>query len=115
MKKADILVSLIIVPYACTSSMSRGTGPTGVDRRPTLIPWGVLPASWCAGCSCSRSDRPGAHAGGAADRVQPATVTFAVLLTGGYAALVSYVGFLVTTFLYLLLFGLPRERGAGFG
>jgi hypothetical protein len=33
-------------------------------------------------------------------------VILAALLTGGYAALVSYVGFLVTTFLYLALFGL---------
>ncbi len=109
MKKADILVSLIIVPICLYVFYESGTWPKqALIGAPTLIPWGVATCLLvAAGVQFVR-----ALTGRALTLEERLTgsnrrrVIIAVLLTGGYAALVSYVGFLVTTFLYLALFGL---------
>jgi len=109
MKKADILVSLIIVPICLYVFYESGNWPKqALIGAPTLIPWGVATCLLvAAGIQFVR-----ALTGRALPLEERLTgsnrrrVIFAVLLTGGYAALVSYVGFLVTTFLYLALFGL---------
>ncbi len=109
MKKADILVSLAIIPICLYVFYESGSWPKqALIGAPTLIPWGV--ASFllvAAGIQLFR-----ALTGRALTLEERLTgsnrrrVIFAVLLTGGYAAFVSYVGFLITTFLYLTLFGL---------
>jgi len=109
MKKADILVSLIIVPICLYVFYESGNWPKqALIGAPTLIPWGVAACLLvAAGVQFVRALRGRALT--LEERLTGSNrrrVIFAVLLTGGYAALVSYVGFLVTTFFYLLLFGL---------
>ena len=109
MKKADILVSLIIVPICLYVFYESGKWPKqALIGAPTLIPWGVAACLLvAAGVQFVRALRGRALT--LEERLTGSNrrrVIFAVLLTGGYAALVSYVGFLVTTFFYLLLFGL---------
>ena len=109
MKRADILVALMIVPICLYVFYESGNWPTqALIGAPTLIPWGVATCLLvAAGVQFVR-----ALTGRALTLEERLTgsnrrrVIFAVLLTGGYAALVSYVGFLVTTFFYLALFGL---------
>jgi len=109
MKKADILVSLIIAPICLYVFYESGNWPKqALIGAPTLIPWGVASCLLvAAGVQFVR-----ALTGRALTLEERLTgpnrrrVLSAVLLTGGYAALVSYVGFLVTTFFYLVLFGL---------
>jgi hypothetical protein len=109
MKKADILVSLIIVPICLYVFYESGNWPKqALIGAPTLIPWGVATFLLvAAGVQFVR-----ALSGRALTLEERLTgsnrrrVILAALLTGGYATLVSYVGFLVTTFLYLALFGL---------
>jgi len=109
MKKADILVSLIIIPICLYVFYESGTWPKqALIGAPTLIPWGVATCLLAAagvqlvraltGRSLAQEERLTGD--------NRRRVIFAALLTGGYAALVSYVGFLITTFLYLALFGL---------
>ena len=109
MKKADILVSLIIVPICLYVFYESGNWPKqALIGAPTLIPWGVAACLLvAAGVQFVRALRGRALT--LEERLTGSNrrrVIFAVLLTGGYAALVSYVGFLVTTFFYLALFGL---------
>ena len=109
MKKADILVALIIVPICLYVFYESGKWPKqALIGAPTLIPWGVaICLLIAAGVQFVRALTGRALT--LEGRLTGATrrrVIFAVLLTGGYAALVSYVGFLITTFLYLVLFGL---------
>ena len=109
MKRADILVALILVPICLYVFYESGNWPKqALIGAPTLIPWGVASCLLvAAGVQFVR-----ALTGRALTLEERLTgsnrrrVIFAVLLTGGYAALVSYVGFLLTTFLYLALFGL---------
>jgi hypothetical protein len=109
MKKADILVSLIIVPICLYVFYESGNWPKqALIGAPTLIPWGVATCLLvAAGVQLFR-----ALSGRALTLEERLTgsnrrrVIFAFLLTGGYAALVSYLGFLITTFFYLALFGL---------
>ena len=109
MKKADILVALIIVPICLYVFYESGKWPKqALIGAPTLIPWGVaICLLVAAGVQFVRA--LSGRALTLEERLTGATrrrVILAVLLTGGYAALVSYVGFLITTFLYLVLFGL---------
>ena len=109
MKKADILVALIIVPICLYVFYESGNWPKqALIGAPTLIPWGVATCLLvAAGVQFVRALTGRALA--LEERLTGATrrrVIIAFLLTGGYAALVSYVGFLITTFLYLALFGL---------
>ena len=109
MKKADILVALIIVPICLYVFYESGNWPKqALIGAPTLIPWGVATCLLvAAGVQFVRALTGRALT--LEERLTGATrrrVIFAVLLTGGYAALVSYVGFLITTFLYLALFSL---------
>ena len=109
MKRADILVSLIILPICLYVFYESGNWPKqALIGAPTLIPWGVAACLLvAAGVQFVR-----ALSGRALTLEERLTgsnrrrVILAFLLTGGYAALVSYVGFLVTTFFYLMLFGL---------
>ena len=109
MKKADILVAMLIVPICLYVFYESGNWPKqALIGAPTLIPWGVASCLLvAAGVQFFR-----ALTGRALTLEERLTgsnrrrVIFAFLLTGGYAALVSYVGFLVTTFLYIGLFGL---------
>jgi len=109
MKRADIVVSLIIIPICLYVFYESGNWPKqALIGAPTLIPWGVAACLLvAAGVQLIR-----ALTGRALmleERLTGANrrrVIFAVLLTGGYAALVSYSGFLLTTFLYLALFSL---------
>ncbi len=109
MKKADILVSLILIPICLYVFYESGKWPKqALIGAPTLIPWGVATCLLvAAGVQFVRALRGRALT--LEERLTGSSrrrVIFAVLLTGGYAALVSYVGFLVTTFFYLVLFGL---------
>jgi len=109
MKKADILVALIIVPICLYVFYESGNWPKqALIGAPTLIPWGVAACLLvAAGVQFVRALRGRALT--LEERLTGSNrrrVILAVLLTGGYAALVSYVGFLVTTFFYLVLFGL---------
>lgn len=108
MKKADILVALILVPICLYVFYESGKWPKqALIGAPTLIPWGVaicllLAAGMqlvraVAGQSLTLEER---LVGDNRRRI-----IFAALLTGTYAALVSYVGFLITTFFFLFLFG----------
>jgi len=107
MKKADILVALILVPLCLYVFYESGNWPQqALIGAPTLIPRGVaLFLLIAAGVLLFRALTGRAleleKTLAAPDRRR---VIFAALLTGGYAALVAYVGFLVTTFSYLLLF-----------
>lgn len=109
MKKADILVSLILVPICLYVFYESGRWPKqALIGAPTLIPLGV---SAClllaAGLLFVRALR-----GKANDLEEPLAganrrrVLLIGLLTGAYTAVVSYAGFLISTFIYLLLFGL---------
>jgi hypothetical protein len=109
MKKADILVALILVPICVYVFYESAKWPKqALIGAPMLIPRGV---SAClllaAGILLWR-----AFTGRSLDLEAPLLgaerrrVVLAVLLTGAYAALVSYVGFLISTFIYLLFFGL---------
>ena len=109
MKKADLLVALIIVPICLYVFYESGNWPKqALIGAPTLIPWGVaICLLVAAGMQFVRALT--GRALPLEERLTGATrrrVIFAGLLTGGYAALVSYVGFLATTSLYLALFGL---------
>jgi hypothetical protein len=108
MKKADTVVALILVPICVYVFYESSKWPQqALIGAPTLIPRGV---SIClllsAGILLVR-----AVTGRSLDLEAPLVganrwrVVFAALLTGAYAALVSYTGFLISTFLYLLLFG----------
>ncbi len=109
MKKADILVALILVPICLYVFYESLKWPKqALIGAPRLIPWGVAICLLIAagmqfiGALAGRSLMLEERLTGGSRR----RVISAVLLTGGYAAVVSYVGFLITTFLYLLLFGL---------
>lgn len=109
MKKVDILVALILVPICLYVLYESGKWPKeALIGAPTLIPRGVATCLLiAAGMLFVR-----AMTGRAlmlkerlvgADRRRVISV---VLLTGAYAFILSYVGFLMTTFFFLLLFGL---------
>jgi uncharacterized membrane protein YfcA len=109
MKKADIFVCLILVPICLYVFYESGRWPQqALIGAPTLIPRGV---SAClllaAGVLLVQALR-----GKAKDLEAPLTganrrrVLLIGFLTGAYAAVVSYAGFLVSTFFYLLFFGL---------
>ena len=109
MKKADILVALVLVPICIYVFYESANWPQqALIGAPTLIPRGV---SAClllaAGILVVR-----ALTGRSLDLEAPLVganrwrVVFVALLTGIYAAFVAYIGFLIFTFIYLFLFGL---------
>lgn len=109
MKKVDILVSLILVPICLYVFYESGRWPKqALIGAPTLIPRGV---SAClllaAGVLLVQALR-----GKASELEAPLVganrrrVMLIGVLTGAYAGIVAYVGFLISTFIYLLLFGL---------
>ncbi len=109
MKKADILVALILVPVCLYVFYESGKWPKqALIGAPTLIPWGVAVSLLFAGgmllvrALTGRAFLLEEKLVGENRR----RVIFVALLTGGYASLVTYVGFLITTFLYLLFFAL---------
>ena len=109
MKKADILVALIIVPVCLYVFYESENWPKqALIGAPTLIPRGVAAFLLIAAAILfikavkGGSLRLEERLAGANRR----RVIFAAALTGAYAALLSYVGFLMTTFSYLFLFGL---------
>ena len=109
MKKADILVSLILVPICTYVFYESGKWPKeALIGAPTLIPRGVSTCLLLAGglllvqALRGKSNELEAPLVGANRR----RVLLIGLLTGVYAALVAYAGFLISTFIYLLLFGL---------
>ena len=109
MKKADILVPLIILPMCLYVFYESGTWPKeALIGAPTLIPRGVAAFLLVAAAILFiQAVKGGSHR--LEERLTGANrrrVIFAAALTGAYAALLSYVGFLMTTFSYLFLFGL---------
>jgi len=109
MKKADILVALIIVPICLYVFYESGSWPKqALIGAPTLIPRGVAAFLLIAAAILfmravkARSLMLEEKLVGTDRR----RVIFGAVLTGAYAVLLSYVGFLINTFLYLLLFGL---------
>ena len=109
MKKADILVSLILVPICTYVFYESGRWPKeALIGAPTLIPRGVSACLLLAGGLLLVK----ALRGRAKELETPLVganrrrVLLIGLLTGAYAAIVAYVGFLISTFAYLLLFGL---------
>jgi hypothetical protein len=117
MKKADILVAVMLIPICLYVFYESGKWPKqALIGAPKLIPWAVAICLLMAagaqffraltGRSLMLDER---LTGGSRRRV-----ISAVLLTGGYAGLLAYAGFLITTFLYLLFFGLAAgERHWG--
>ena len=109
MKKADILVPLILIPICTYVFYESGRWPKeALIGAPTLIPRGVSACLLLAGglllvqALRGKSNELEAPLVGANRR----RVLLIGLLTGAYAAIVAYVGFLISTFIYLLLFGL---------
>lgn len=109
MKKMDILVALILVPVCLYVFYESGKWPKeALIGVPTLIPRGVAACLlFAAGMLLVRAVTGRAlmleeRLGGANRR----RVISATLLTGGYVFIVSWVGFIITTFFYLLFFGL---------
>jgi len=109
MKKADILVSLILVPICTYVFYESARWPKeALIGVPTLIPRGVSACLLLAGglllvqALRGKSNELEAPLVGANRR----RVLLIGLLTGVYAAVVAYAGFLISTFIYLLLFGL---------
>ena len=109
MKKADILVFLILVPICAYVFYESGRWPKeALIGAPTLIPRGVSACLLLAGGLLFVQ----ALRGKANELETPLVganrrrVFLIGLLTGTYAAIVAYVGFLISTFAYLLLFGL---------
>jgi len=109
MKKADILVALIIVPICLYVFYESGSWPKqALIGAPTLIPRGVAAFLLIAAAILfmravkGRSLMLEEKLVGTDRR----RVIAGAVLTGAYAVLLSYVGFLINTFLYLLLFGL---------
>lgn len=109
MKKVDILVALILVPVCLYVFYESGKWPKqALIGAPTLIPRGVAACLLIAAgvllvrAVTGRSLKLEEKLVGL-DRRRVISVAF---LTGAYAAILSYVGFLITTFFYLLLFGL---------
>ena len=109
MRKADILVALILVPICLYVFYESAKWPKeALIGAPTLIPRGVSACLLLAGgLLLVRALR------GKADELEEPLVganrrrvALIGLLTGAYAAVVAYAGFLITTFIYLLLFGL---------
>ncbi len=109
MKKADIWVALILVPICLYVFYESARWPKeALIGAPTLIPRGV---SGClllaAGLLLGRALR-----GKANELEEPLVgenrrrVVLIALLTGAYAAVVAYAGFLISTLIYLFLFGL---------
>ncbi len=109
MKKADILVAVLIVPICLYVFYESGKWPKqALIGAPKLIPWGVaICLLIAAGVQFIRALKGKSLM--LEERLTGSNrrrVIAAVLLTGGFAALLPYVGFLITTFLYLLFFGL---------
>ncbi len=109
MKKADILVALILVPMCSYVFYESTKWPKeALIGVPTLIPRGVAACLlFAAGMLFVRAITGRALL--LEDRLAGANrrrVISAALLTGAYAFTVSWVGFLITTFFFLLLFGL---------
>ena len=109
MKKADILVSLLLVPVCLYVFYESGKWPKeALIGAPTLIPRGVSACLLLAGGLLLVQ----ALRGRAKELETPLVganrrrVLLIGLLTGAYAAIVAYVGFLISTLAYLLLFGL---------
>jgi putative tricarboxylic transport membrane protein len=109
MKKADILVALILIPISLYVFYESGKWPKeALIGAPTLIPWGVAMCLLCAagillvralsGKALALADR---LAG--AERVR---IVGAALLAGAYVFIVTRLGFIMTTFLFLSSFGL---------
>ena len=109
MKKADILVFLILVPICIYVFYESARWPKeALIGAPTLIPRGVSACLLFAGGLLLVK----ALRGKANELEIPLVgenrrrVLLIGLLTGAYAAVVAYIGFLISTFFYLLLFGL---------
>jgi len=109
MKKADILVALILVPISLYVFYESGKWPKeALIGAPTLIPWGVATCLlFAAGILLVKalSGRALTLAGklAGADRRR---IIGAALLTGAYVFIVARLGFIITTFFFLLFFGL---------
>ena len=109
MKKADIWVALILIPICLYVFYESATWPKeALIGAPTLIPRGVSACLLLAGglllvrALRGKANELEAPLVGANRR----RVVLIGLLTGAYAAVVAYVGFLISTFIYLFLFGL---------
>jgi hypothetical protein len=109
MKKADILVPLILIPICLYVFYESSRWPKeALIGAPTLIPRGVAACLLLAGglllvqALRGKSNELEAPLVGGDRR----RVLLIGLLTGGYAAVVAYAGFLISTFFYLLFFGL---------
>ncbi len=109
MRKADILVALILVPICLYVFYESAKWPKeALIGAPTLIPRGVSACLLLAGgLLLVRALR------GKADELETPLVganrrrvMLIGVLTGAYAAVVAYAGFLISTFIYLFLFGL---------
>ena len=108
MKKADIWVALILIPICLYVFYESAKWPKeALIGAPTLIPRGVSACLLLAGGLLfvrawrGKANELEAPLVGANRR----RVVRIGLLTGAYAATVAYVGFLISTFIYLLLFG----------
>ena len=109
MKKADILVALIIVPICLYVFYESGNWPKqALIGAPTLIPRGVAAFLLIAAAMLFMRALKGRSLMLEEKLIgtDRRRVIAGAVLTGAYAVLLSYVGFLITTFLYLLLFGL---------
>jgi hypothetical protein len=109
MKKADILVALILVPISLYVFYESGKWPKeALIGAPTLIPWGVaMCLLGAAGMLLGKA--LGGRALAVAGKLSGAErrrIIGAALLAGAYVFSVSKIGFIITTFFFLLFFGL---------
>jgi putative tricarboxylic transport membrane protein len=109
MKKADILVALSLVPISLYVFYESGKWPKeALIGAPTLIPWGVAMCPlWAAAMLLIKALRGRALA--LADKLAGADrrrIIGAALLAGAYVFAVPRLGFIITTFFFLLVFGL---------
>jgi putative tricarboxylic transport membrane protein len=107
MKKADILAALMIVPICLYVFYESGRWPVEATiGTPSLIPRGVAACLlFAAGMLLFRALT--GRASTLESRLKGADlrrVSTVALLTGGYVFVVERVGFIGTTFLYMLLF-----------
>jgi putative tricarboxylic transport membrane protein len=109
MRKADIWVALILIPICLYVFYESAKWPKeALIGAPTLIPRGVSACLLLAGglllvrALRGKADELEVPLVGANRR----RVVLIGLLTGAYAGVVAYAGFLISTFIYLLLFGL---------
>jgi len=109
MKRADILVSLILFPVCLYVFYESTKWPKeALIGAPTLIPRGVAFGLLVAAVALLTRAVTGRALALEEKLVgeNRRRVILASLLTGGYAFIVTWAGFLITTFSFLFLFGL---------